>query len=85
MLVSSDRRERCLEGKPSATKNDDLKTAHEVVILDPTAHEAQELYVALTRGSKSVTVVSESSTLPPVSTDKYQEKQIFAADAAVRP
>ena len=35
-----------------------------VIILDPTAYGAQELYVALTRGSKSVTVISDSSTLP---------------------
>ncbi|WP_425308932.1 UvrD-helicase domain-containing protein [Ammonicoccus fulvus] len=35
-----------------------------VIILNPTSYSTQELYVALTRGSKSVTVISESSTLP---------------------
>ena len=46
-----------------------------VIILDPSAYGAQELYVALTRGSKSVTVISESSTLPAVAMAKYREKQ----------
>lgn len=46
-----------------------------VIILDPTAYGAQELYVALTRGSKSVTVISEASTLPPTAMAKYKEKQ----------
>lgn len=46
-----------------------------VIILDPTAYGAQELYVALTRGSKSVTVISESSTLPPAAMAKYKGKQ----------
>lgn len=35
-----------------------------VIILNPTAYSAQELYVALTRGSKSVTIVSDSILLP---------------------
>lgn len=46
-----------------------------VVILNPAAYEAQELYVALTRGSKSVTVISESSTLPAVAMAKFKPKQ----------
>lgn len=46
-----------------------------VIILDPTAYGAQELYVALTRGSRSVTVISESSTRPAVEIAKYKEKQ----------
>lgn len=46
-----------------------------VIILNPSAYDAQELYVALTRGSKSVTVVSEASTLPPVAMAKYKVKQ----------
>ncbi|WP_170947918.1 UvrD-helicase domain-containing protein [Glutamicibacter sp. BW77] len=35
-----------------------------VVILNPERYSAQELYVALTRGSKSVTVISEAAILP---------------------
>lgn len=35
-----------------------------VIILRPEKYSAQELYVALTRGSKSVTVISDSITLP---------------------
>lgn len=35
-----------------------------VVILNPASYSAQELYVALTRGSKSVTVISDSVILP---------------------
>jgi hypothetical protein len=35
-----------------------------VIILNPANYTAQELYVALTRGSKSVTVISETPTLP---------------------
>jgi len=35
-----------------------------VIILNPVNYSAQELYVALTRGSQSVTVVSDSETLP---------------------
>lgn len=35
------------------------------IILDPTAYSAQELYVALTRGTRSVTVVSTHAQLPP--------------------
>lgn len=34
-----------------------------VVLLEPSRYTAQELYVALTRGSKSVTVLNESSVL----------------------
>jgi DNA helicase-2/ATP-dependent DNA helicase PcrA len=37
------------------------------VVLDPSGYNAQNLYVALTRGSKSLTVVSSSRTLTPVS------------------
>lgn len=36
-----------------------------VIILDPSKYTAQELYVALTRGSKSVTVLSDSPVLAP--------------------
>jgi hypothetical protein len=36
-----------------------------VIILNPSAYSAQELYVALTRGSKSVTIISDSNLLPP--------------------
>ncbi|WP_179256136.1 AAA family ATPase [Enemella evansiae] len=46
-----------------------------VIILDPTAYGAQELYVALTRGSKSVTVISESSTLPAAEITRYKVKK----------
>lgn len=46
-----------------------------VIILDPTAYRAQELYVALTRGSRSVTVISESSTLPAVAMAEFKENQ----------
>lgn len=46
-----------------------------VIILSPTDYGAQELYVALTRGSKSVTVITESSTLPAVAMATYKEKQ----------
>jgi hypothetical protein len=35
-----------------------------VIILNPKNYSAQELYVALTRGSKSVTVISDSIVLP---------------------
>ncbi|MEU3332332.1 UvrD-helicase domain-containing protein [Glutamicibacter creatinolyticus] len=35
-----------------------------VVILNPERYSAQELYVALTRGSKSVTVISDEAVLP---------------------
>ncbi|PQM49848.1 hypothetical protein C5U48_23355 [Mycolicibacter virginiensis] len=35
-----------------------------VIILNPKNYSAQELYVALTRGSKSVTVISDSGVLP---------------------
>lgn len=35
-----------------------------VIILNPANYSAQELYVALTRGSKSVTVISDSAVLP---------------------
>lgn len=35
-----------------------------VIILNPGNYSAQELYVALTRGSKSVTVISDSSVIP---------------------
>jgi AAA domain len=35
-----------------------------VIILNPENYSAQELYVALTRGSKSVTVISDSIVLP---------------------
>lgn len=35
------------------------------IILDPTAYSAQELYVALTRGTRSVTVISPLPHLPP--------------------
>lgn len=35
-----------------------------VVILNPERYSAQELYVALTRGSKSVTVISDAAVLP---------------------
>lgn len=35
-----------------------------VIILDPNQYSAQELYVALTRGSKSVTVISDNVVLP---------------------
>lgn len=35
-----------------------------VIILDPSDYSAQELYVALTRGSKSVTIISDSIVLP---------------------
>ncbi len=35
-----------------------------VIVLNPTNYSAQELYVALTRGSKSVTVVSDNVVLP---------------------
>lgn len=35
-----------------------------VIILNPERYSAQELYVALTRGSKSVTVISEAIVLP---------------------
>lgn len=45
-----------------------------VIILDPTAYGAQELYVALTRGSRSVVVISEYSTLPAAGMAKYKEK-----------
>jgi hypothetical protein len=37
-----------------------------VIILNPENYSAQELYVALTRGSKSVTVISDSIVLPAV-------------------
>lgn len=36
-----------------------------VVILNPANYSAQELYVALTRGTKSVTVISDTIVLPP--------------------
>lgn len=35
-----------------------------VILMDPTNYSAQELYVALTRGSKSVTVISDRPLLP---------------------
>lgn len=35
-----------------------------VIILNPAKYSAQELYVALTRGSKSVTVISDNVVLP---------------------
>lgn len=35
------------------------------IILDPSAYSAQELYVALTRGTRSLTVVSARMQLPP--------------------
>ena len=35
------------------------------IVLDPTAYSAQELYVALTRGTRSVTVISTHPRLPP--------------------
>ena len=35
-----------------------------VVILNPADYSAQELYVALTRGSKSVTVINDTVVLP---------------------
>ena len=35
-----------------------------VIIIDPSQYSAQELYVALTRGSKSVTVISDNVVLP---------------------
>jgi hypothetical protein len=35
-----------------------------VIILNPEVYSAQELYVALTRGSKSVTVISDTIVLP---------------------
>ncbi|EME55765.1 hypothetical protein G352_22616 [Rhodococcus ruber BKS 20-38] len=35
-----------------------------VIIVNPAKYSAQELYVALTRGSKSVTVISETVVLP---------------------
>jgi hypothetical protein len=35
-----------------------------VIILNPERHTAQELYVALTRGSKPVPVIRDSATLP---------------------
>lgn len=35
-----------------------------VIILDPSRYSAQELYVALTRGSKSVTIVSTTAVIP---------------------
>lgn len=35
-----------------------------VVILNPERYSAQELYVALTRGSKTVTVISDAAVLP---------------------
>lgn len=35
-----------------------------VILLNPVNYSAQELYVALTRGSKSVTVISDSPVLP---------------------
>lgn len=46
-----------------------------VIILDPTAYGAQELYVAMTRGSKSVTVISESSMLPVAEMARYKAKE----------
>lgn len=36
-----------------------------VIILNPERYSAQELYVALTRGSKSVTIISDTAVLPP--------------------
>lgn len=36
-----------------------------VIVLNPERYSAQELYVALTRGSKSVTIISDSAVLPP--------------------
>ncbi|MBY6414419.1 AAA family ATPase [Rhodococcus sp. BP-252] len=36
-----------------------------VIILAAETYSAQELYVALTRGSKSVTIISDTSVLPP--------------------
>ncbi|UTM47192.1 ATP-binding domain-containing protein [Glutamicibacter mysorens] len=42
-----------------------------VFILEPTLYAASEPYVALTRGSKSVTFISDLGTLPPVSTANY--------------
>lgn len=36
-----------------------------VIILNPEKYSAQELYVALTRGSKSVTIISDTVVLPP--------------------
>ncbi|MCV7628642.1 AAA family ATPase [Micrococcus luteus] len=36
-----------------------------VIILNPERYSAQELYVALTRGSKSVTIISNTVVLPP--------------------
>lgn len=47
-----------------------------VIILDPTAYGAQELYVALTRGSKSVTVISESSTLPAARMEAHKKSPV---------
>ena len=35
------------------------------IILNPEKYSAQELYVALTRGSKSVTMISDTAVLPP--------------------
>lgn len=44
-----------------------------VVILSPEQYSAQELYVALTRGSKSVTVISDSVVLPVAKLAKRRE------------
>lgn len=46
-----------------------------VIILEPTEYGTQELYVALTRGSRSVTLISESSTLPAPGMAEYKGKQ----------
>ena len=40
---------------------------HHAVVLDADAYDAKNLYVALTRGSKSLTVVSQSSIISPQS------------------
>ena len=46
-----------------------------VIILTPATYGAPELYVALTRGSKSVTVISDSSTLPVAEMATYKAKK----------
>lgn len=57
------RREKRVVSRPLLVKG--LEYDH-VIILDADRYTAPELYVALTRGSQSVTVISKSQTLTPV-------------------
>lgn len=54
---------RCAMGTTLRVKGLEFDRA---VVLDPSKYDAQNLYVALTRGARSVSVVSTSSTITPL-------------------